>query len=97
MLLKIGPQGFSDRELAEAMEQVIQTLNRMEAQLQAQPWLCGEQFTLADISVLPTLVRMEDLGKADLWAHLPNVSAWYHRACARPSFAQAYTKESRTF
>jgi glutathione S-transferase len=97
MILKIGPQGFSEQDLAEAMEQIVQTLERMEADLQSQSWLCGEMFSLADISVLPTLVRMEDLGRRGLWADKPNVSSWYDRMCARPSFLTAYTKESRTF
>ena len=97
MLLKIGPDGFSERDLREAMEQITQTLKRMEQSLETAPWLCGEMFTIADISALPTLVRMEDLGFANLWAEMPGVSAWYQRICARASFAAAYSLESRTF
>jgi glutathione S-transferase len=97
MLLKIGPDGFSPRDLGEAMEQIEQSIERMEVSLQGNAWLCGDMFTIADISMLPTLVRMEDLGLTHLWESRPRVTDWYQRVHARPSFAAAYTKESRTF
>jgi glutathione S-transferase len=97
MLLKIGPDGFSPRDLGEAMEQIEQSIERMEVSLQGNAWLCGDMFTIADISMLPTLVRMEDLGLKHLWESRPRVTDWYQRVRARPSFAAAYTKESRTF
>jgi glutathione S-transferase len=97
MLLKIGPEGFSERDLDEAMEQIIQCIDRMEDALGDHEWLCGTMFTIADISVLPTLVRMQDLGLTHLWAAKSRVANWYQRICSRESFAHAYPKEARTF
>ena len=59
------------------------------------PWLIGEQFTLADISVMPTIVRMEDLGLAKMWSDLPRVTDWYKRLQARPTFATTYYEGTR--
>jgi glutathione S-transferase len=97
MLLKIGPDGFSARDLGEAMEQINQSFERMEQALQNGAWLCGDMFTIADISMLPTVVRMEDLGFQHLWQDKRRVASWYSAVQKRKSFADAYTKESRTF
>jgi len=95
MYLRIGPQGFSQRDLDEAMEQIDQALGRADAALATGPWLNGSEFSLADISLLPTVVRMEDLGYDHLWAHRPRLTDWYARITARPSFQAAYYPGSR--
>ena len=41
------------------------------------PWLFGKDITLADVSVMPALVRMADLGREGDWADLPHVVKWY--------------------
>lgn len=97
MLLKIGPNGFSQRDLDEAMEQITQALDRMEKALEKGEWICGDMFTIADISILPTVVRMDDLDLRCLWSDKPRVADWYQRICARESFIKAYSQESRSF
>lgn len=92
---KIGREGFSEDEVREALERLRQTLERMEGSLKHGPWLCGAQFTLADISIIPTVVRLETLGYSDMWSDLPAVSAWYSAVKTRPSFSAAYHAESR--
>ena len=88
-------KGFSDADINEALEKLRLTVVRMARSLDIGPWLAGEMFTLADISVLPSIVRMEDLGIAHLWRDLPAVADWYARAKARPSFAACYYAGSR--
>ena len=41
------------------------------------PWICGPDYSLADICVAPILDRVESLDLARLWADLPAVGAWY--------------------
>ena len=55
----------------------------------------GQAFTLADISVMPSIVRMEDLGLYKQWRDLPRVSDWYRRLQARPTFAITYYPGTR--
>lgn len=92
---RMGPQGFSAAEVQSALEQLDMTLGRMEQDLARAPWLVGEQFTLADIVVIPTLDRMADLGLASRWSKLPAVTAWFERVKARPSFVATYYKGAR--
>ena len=63
----------------------------MDAEIEKSggPWLMGKDITLADVSVMPALVRMDDLGLAD-WQDLPRVVAWYDAIRAHPSFKPTY-------
>ena len=45
--------------------------------------------SLADIAVMPALVRMHDLGMPD-WQDLPRVVTWFDNIRAQPAFASAY-------
>ena len=95
MYRRIGPNGFSDQDLAQAREQLAYALGRMQRSLAETLWLADDAFTLADISMLPTLVRLEDLGMETLWKGLPAVEAWSDRIRARTSFDVAYYPGSR--
>lgn len=55
-------------------------------------WLMGEQFTLADINLMPLVARLDYLGLLDIWiAERPLVQSWWDRATERPSFAGGLT------
>ena len=92
---RMGRTGFSEQDVANALEQLRQTLERMADALARGPWLNGNEYSLADVSVTPTIVRMEDLGRTAMWGDLPRVADWYTRIQARPNFAIAYTPGSR--
>ena len=56
----------------------------------------GEEFTLADVLVMPSIDRMADLGLAGIWqSKYPRVTEWYERLQARPAFAATYYPGSR--
>ena len=48
---------------------------------------------LADVAVMPALVRMHDLGIAD-WQDLPRVVAWFDNIRAQPAFKPTYYQGS---
>jgi glutathione S-transferase len=54
------------------------------------PWLLGKDITLADVSVMPALIRMADLGRDGDWADLPRVAKWYDLICAQAAFKPTY-------
>lgn len=93
--LKMGRTGFSQDEIDAALERLRQTVERMDQALAQTRWLANDMFTLADISIMPSIVRMEDLGLAHLWADLPRVSEWYGRLQQRPAFAMTYRPGTR--
>jgi glutathione S-transferase len=92
---RMGRTGFSKSEVDAALDRLRQTVERMDKSLKATKWLANEMFTLADISVIPTIVRMEDLGLSHIWADLPRVNDWYERIQKRPTFAKTYPPEAR--
>lgn len=95
MYSKFGDDGFTQVELEAAMEQLDQTFARANAALEQTHWLTGAMFTFADISLLPTFVRMEDLGLTHLFDGRRAARRWYDAITARASFGQAYFPGSR--
>lgn len=93
--LKMGRHGFPPDELNAALARLRQTFERMAGALADGPWLIGTQMTLADISILPTVVRLADLGLPMLWQDLPEVARWYRRMQDRPAFDATFVPGSR--
>ena len=54
------------------------------------PWLLGKDISLADVMVMPAIVRMADLGQDGAWQDLPRVQRWYDGIRAHPAFAPTY-------
>jgi glutathione S-transferase len=78
------------KQLAPAYTAMQDHLDELESQLQSRTWICGEQFTLADVS---WMVIFERLAEAD-WLDLlvgpqrrPNLNAYWERLQSRPGFA----------
>lgn len=66
-------------------------LTEMEATLSQSPWLAGEEFSLADIAIIPYVTRLDRLGLGGMWADRPNVAKWFAAMQTRPSFTSAIT------
>jgi glutathione S-transferase len=92
---RMGPHGFDADEVRVSLDELSNTLDRMESALAKGPWLIGDAYTLADIVVTPTIDRMADLGLSSMWAQRPMVDDWYQRIQARPAFAAAYPPGAR--
>jgi len=93
---KMGDNGFPPEVIAESMERLRSCLTRVNASLsQCYPFLLGENMTIADIVLLPTIVRMEDLGLESQWADLPAIRRWYGLMKQNPAFEKAYLPGSR--
>jgi len=90
--LRMGQEGFDDAEIARAMEDIRNTIDRMENALAGYgPWLLGAKYTLADICVAPLIDRIEDLGMEQIWEeNHPYVSSWFQRMKERPAYSEAY-------
>jgi glutathione S-transferase len=92
---RFGTDGFSKDQMDESTERLRQTVERIDGSVAKGSWLAGDAISLADLCVLPTIVRMEDIGLQNVWRDLPNMTDWYARMRARPSFDKAYYPGSR--
>jgi glutathione S-transferase len=92
---KMGKSGISREGISESTERLARTPYRVEDALQNGEWLVGNHYTLADASLTPTIVRMEDLGLAHRWRDQPRVIDRFARIKARPSFDIAYMPGAR--
>jgi glutathione S-transferase len=78
-------------ELEDAGATIEDLLNVLERTLAAGPWIVGEQFTLAEISVATYMFRLAALEADQYWSadRRPIVADWYRRLAARPAFDAA--------
>jgi glutathione S-transferase len=90
-MLTMGQTGFSKVEMDAALARMRRTYERMDAEIEKSggPWLLGKKITLADIAVMPSLVRIHDLGISD-WQDLPRVVTWFDNIRAHPAFKPTY-------
>lgn len=90
-------KGFGEKDIASALGQIRQTCERVEKAIvdRGGPWIMGERYTLIEAQLTPLIDRMEDMGYGSLWADLPQVSDWWQRIKARPSYGQAFYPGSR--
>ncbi len=92
---RFGTAGFTEEEVNESMEQLRQTVERIDTTIaKGNPWLAGDAVSVADFCVLPTIVRMSDLRMENVWTDLRHFQDWYVRVQARPSFAKAFYPEA---
>src|SRR6267142_687416 len=91
-LLSMGRTGFPAEEMNKALERLCRAIVRMSETLRDSggPWLMGPDLTLADIAIMPVLVRMADLGLYTHWQHLPEIDGWLAALRARPAFSRTY-------
>ena len=91
-MLAMGRTGFPKSEMDGAMNRLRRTYERMDSEIanSGGPWLLGNEMTLADVAVMPAMVRMADLGREGDWADLPRVKKWYETIRAQPAFKPTY-------
>jgi glutathione S-transferase len=91
-MLAMGRKGFPEKEMNAALDRLARTLVRMEESIAESggPWLMGKKLTLADIAVMPAIVRMADLGLDTMWKDKPAIARWYDAIRAYPAFKPTY-------
>ena len=87
----MGQGGFPQTEMDAALGRLRRTYERMSTEIEKSggPWLLGKEITLADVAVMPAMVRMHDLDLAD-WPDLPRVVTWFDNIRAQPAFKPTF-------
>ena len=90
-MLTMGQSGFPQSEMDAALGRLRRTYERMDAEIEKSggPWLLGKDISLADVAVMPALVRMHDLNMPG-WLDLPRVVTWFDNIRAHPSFKPTF-------
>jgi len=88
----VTAHGLQSHYVADAVGQHEKLLAAMEAALADGPYLAGRSYTLADIAVLPYLLRLELVRLQPMWDKRPRVADWWERIRARPSTQETVLK-----
>jgi len=64
----------------------------IDAALSSSAWLAGDEYSLADLSLVPYVTRIADLDLLQMTAGRPRVLAWFERCKERPSYTEGVTK-----
>lgn len=92
---QMGQTGFDEKDVANSLERLRQTAERMQAALGATAFIAGPELTIADLAVVPTFDRLSDLGLTDVWKGLDRVEDWWQAIRDRPAFDAAFYPGSR--
>lgn len=74
-----------DQKAARARHYIALTYGHWDKILASQPWLCGNDFTMADCAAIPAMYYAQQAAPFDASA---NVAGYWKRALARPSYAK---------
>jgi len=89
---QIAGGGFSEAEFEDAYAKMDYLFAKAEAALVKGPWLVGEQFTLADINMLPFLTQFGGYRPELLDGNsYPRTKEWHERCLARPAVVKTYS------
>lgn len=92
-LARVSGEGFSAAEIAHAFARLEFFFDRLATEIGAGPWICGEAFSLADVSVLAIVDRVREL-KPEMVASKPAVAAWHARMFERPAVKKVYALDT---
>jgi glutathione S-transferase len=77
-----------DELIADRQQVLLEKMAQMEDRLaDGRTWLCGEQFTLADIALAPRVDMFPVIGMTDIYQRFPRIGQFMERVKARPSWA----------
>ncbi len=91
-LMKMGRTGFPKADMDEALGRLQRGVDRMASWLDESggPWIMGDNMSLADLAIMPVIVRMDDINLGHLWQEQPVVQEWLERIKATAAFKKTY-------
>ena len=77
--------GLDSRFVKDAVEHHERLLTWIDDAIKNGPYLVADTYSLADVAVIPYILRLELLRLSRMWDGRPNVAAWWERVRQRPS------------
>ena len=91
--LSVFEQGVQSPYFERALRSYVGVLDALESALSdsAGDYVVGEQLSLADLGLVPYVLRLDHLGYSNLWQNgrRPSLTAWYERLHARSAYDTA--------
>ena len=84
--------GLDSRFVVDALAYHEKLLNWMVESLKTGPYLAGDTYSLADVAVIPYILRLELVNLARMWDARPSVATWWERVRKRPATETAIFK-----
>lgn len=86
--------GLDSPDFPAAMAGLQMMLSDMEAQISEDSgWLVGADYTLADTSMTPLVLRLDELQLSGLWqTNYPKVARWWDKIRERQSYAECVVR-----
>lgn len=73
-------------QVTSARDRLTQVFDVLETALARQPYLAGDEFSLADLNFLPGLATLQKASENRVIEERPSCSAWVQRITSRPSW-----------
>jgi glutathione S-transferase len=91
-LLSMGRTGFPKKEMDQALDRLRRAMVRLNEWLTESggPWAMGRSMSLADIALMPVIVRMDDINLHSTWADKPAIAYWLESFRAHAAFKPTY-------
>lgn len=88
---RVIKDGIHAPDFIAALSEFLHMTDSMESAFAESPWLSGDRFGLADATVVPYVLRFEQLGlfPDSATSKHPRVSEWLSHLRARPSYKTA--------
>ncbi len=79
-------QGLDAPGVDAALRHYRKAIDSMAAALEKSSWLAGELYSLADITMLPYVLRLQHLGLDWFWSNLPQIIEWFEASRRRNNY-----------
>lgn len=83
--------GLESPLLGSAVAYFKQIFHEVDTAVANNPWLAGESYSLADITIGTYVTRLSGLGMAQLWQDLGHLNDWHNRFMIRPAYTAGVT------
>ena len=81
--------GLKSDGFTNALQCHLQVFDQAEAMLSDSPWLCGENFSLADCALIPYVLRFDQLGQGNEISKRQHLADWYQNTRHRTAYEAA--------
>lgn len=79
-------QGLNAPGVDAALRHYKRVINSMEQALESATWIAGETYSLADVTMLPYVLRLEHLGLSWFWSESPRIEKWLEASRQRSNY-----------